>query len=116
MKKILVGISCMALMIVLMGASVDKPTSSDFARIRVTNGSKYNITEFYVGHTSETSWGENLLDSPLGPGETVVLSVECELWDILLVDEDGFKCDIREVALCEDESWSVPDLSDCHNN
>jgi hypothetical protein len=74
--------------------------SSDGA-LRVRNESDFAITEIRVTSVGSTTWGPNLISGDiLAPGESLTVSVTCDTYDALLVDESGAQCTIHDVDLC----------------
>lgn len=42
--------------------------------IDIENNTQYKVTEFYVALEDAEDWGENMLDTPIEPGETGLIS------------------------------------------
>jgi hypothetical protein len=86
--------------------------ASDLATVKVLNKSKWAIHHFYLSPEDEEAWGPDQLgDDVLESGSSLTLTdIECDIWDIRVVDEDGDECEIRGVALCdEDAIWKITD-------
>lgn len=79
------------------------------ASLRVVNDSDFVIEEIYLTATDDPDWGPNLLRGDvLFPDEELLLGVTCDLYDALVVDEDGVECEIDEVDLClNDATWVI---------
>lgn len=82
------------------------------ASLRVENRSDFSITEIHVTSVGSSTWGPNLIDGDiLAPGESLTLSVGCNTYDALLVDESGVDCQLHSVNLClNNADWII------HNN
>lgn len=100
---------------VVAAAAIASCTSSsdpDFvadASLLVINESDYTIFEIYLTEVDNPSWGPNLLGGDvLYPGEELLLGVPCDLYDALLVDEEGVECEIHAIDLClNDADWVI---------
>lgn len=90
-----------------LSACVMAPADDDDSTLLVVNASDYRVDEIYLTYYDSSSWGPNLLRSPLYPDEDVLLvDIECDYYDALLVDEDGVECELRDVDLCfSDATW-----------
>jgi hypothetical protein len=91
------------------------------ATIKVINQSKWEIHHLYLSSTSEEKWGPDQLgDETIGTGESFKLThIECDDYDIKVVDEDGDECVVEEVNLCGDDTvWKITDkiLLKCEND
>jgi hypothetical protein len=71
------------------------------ASLTVVNGSIFAIKELYLASTRNPTWGSNLIAGDvLLPNERKLLSVNCNYYDAMLVDEDGATCELRFLDLC----------------
>jgi len=79
------------------------------ATLTVENRSDFSITEIRVTSVGSSTWGPNLIGGDvLLPGESLTLSVGCNTYDALLVDEDGVDCELHSVNLClNDANWVI---------
>src|SRR5687767_13207234 len=69
--------------------------------LTVENQSDFAIVELHVTPVGSSTWGPNLLGGDvLLPDESITLGVDCDLYDALLVDEDGEDCEVEAVDLC----------------
>jgi len=90
-------------------------TAPAFARkatVKIINQSKWEIHHIYLSSSDDQEWGpDQLEDETLAKGESLTLTgIECDLYDIQVVDEDGDECVIEEVDLCNDNSyWKITD-------
>ena len=91
------------------------------ATIKVINQSKWEIHHLYLSSTTEKEWGPDQLgDETIAKGETFTLTkIDCDDYDIKVVDEDGDECVVEEVNLCGDDTvWKITDkiLLKCEND
>ena len=91
------------------------------ATIKVINQSKWEIHHLYLSPSSSKHWGPDQLgEEILKKGESITLTnIDCDDYDIRVVDEDGDECVIEEQSLCKDNSyWKITDkaLLDCEND
>lgn len=79
------------------------------ATLEVSNESDFVIEEIYLTTVDSSTWGPNQLGSDvLFPDESFTLSVECDFYDALLVDEDGVECELHDLDLCLNDSvWVI---------
>lgn len=79
------------------------------ASLRVVNDSDFVIEEIYLTDVGSPTWGPNVLRGDvLFPDEQLLLGVNCDLYDVLVVDEDGVDCEINSVDLClNDATWVI---------
>ncbi len=83
MKKLALLIA-VALMVTLIAGCGGK------APIKVTNDlGAWNIQEVYIGLSTESGWGNNLITEVLEQGDEFTLMVTADNYDIKLIDEDG---------------------------
>ena len=99
---------CLALLVAGATGCTD-----DSASLTIDNDSSYTLIEINLSPVNTTTWGSDLLGSDvLLPGETLeVTGIECDLYDIRVLDEDNDECILTDVDLCADASvWVVDDL------
>jgi hypothetical protein len=94
------------------------PLAAADATIKVINKSDWSIHHFFLSPADEKSWGPDQLgDEVLETGDSLTLTgIDCDEYDIRVVDEDGDECLIASVALCADNSvWKLTnkDLLSC---
>jgi hypothetical protein len=95
--------------VVLFGAV---PAMADTATVRILNQTSWDIHHFFLSPTDVNDWGPDQLDEQvLESGSSFTLTdIDCDLWDVRLVDEDGDECIVVGVALCdEDAVWTISD-------
>jgi hypothetical protein len=107
MKK-LTQLSLAALILCTFAA----PAFARKATVKIINQSKWEIHHIYLSSSDDHEWGpDQLEDDTLAKGESLTLTgIECDLYDIQVVDEDGDECVIEQVDLCNDHSyWKITD-------
>ena len=79
------------------------------ATLTVVNQSDYAVTELYLTSSVDLGWGSNVLRGDvLLPAEQISLAVSCDVYDALLVDEDGVECQLDDIDLClNDATWVI---------
>ena len=90
------------------------------ASIKVINQSKWEIHHLYLSSTSDKKWGPDQLgEMTIAKSESFTLTnIDCDDYDIKVVDEDGDECVVEEVNLCGDDTvWKITDkiLLKCEN-
>jgi hypothetical protein len=109
MKK-LVRLSLFALVLCAMAA----PAFARRATVKIINKSKWEIHHIYLSPSDSRRWGPDQLgDDILATGQSLTLSrINCNLYDIKVIDEDGDECVIEQADLCRDNSyWKITDKS-----
>jgi hypothetical protein len=86
--------------------------------ITVQNDSNYAVHHLYLTPAHETHWGPDQLGHDvLESNETVMLAgLECEDYDLKLVDHEGDECVVEDINLClQDAHWQITDheLANC---
>ena len=77
--------------------------------LTIENESDYAIAEIRVTEIDNPSWGPNLTQGDLlFPGQSMTVLLACDVYDVLVVDEDGFGCEINGLDLCFDDAiWVI---------
>jgi hypothetical protein len=87
------------------------------SEITVQNESSFVLEEIYVTPVDVFDWGPDRLGSEvLFPGESLTIDVECDVYDVMVVDELGTECVLFDLDVCfENKTWVVTneDLSFC---
>ena len=116
MKKVLLSV----LSVVVLGCaglSFQSFTAKKQSQtIKIYNNSKWDIDHIYISHIDKESWGADLLgsDEVMTPGEYITIKVDCNIYDVKIVDEDGVVCQLADVTICDGDSiWAVGDLTKC---
>jgi hypothetical protein len=84
-------------------------TTDDDSTLTIANESDYVLLEIYVTEVGNPSWGPNLLyDTVLYPNESLTVSLYCDVYDVQIVDQDGFVCELYNLDLCFDDAvWVI---------
>jgi hypothetical protein len=79
--------------------------------LTIDNTSSYTLLEINLSPIDEESWGPDLLGSEtLAPGDTLVIDLNCDVYDIRILDETNTECILENVDLCfEDAAWEIDD-------
>jgi hypothetical protein len=106
----------------LLALTVSMPAAAAkrTATIKIINQSKWEIHELYLSPGSSHHWGPDQLgEQVLAKGESITLkNLDCDHYDIRVVDEDGDECVIEDAELCGDSTyWKITDkeLLSCEN-
>ncbi len=91
------------------------------ATIKVINESDWTIEHMYLSSTSDKNWGPDQLgDDTIETGQSFTLrNIDCDHYDVRLVDEDGDECVVQDVELCGDHTtWRITNkiLLACEND
>lgn len=103
----------LALLTTLGSGCVISSSDDDDSTLTVANESSFVVEDLFVVESFSTTWGPDLLGADaLFPGESVTILLECGIYDALVVDEDGFECQLLDIDLCfEDAVWVIDDLT-----
>jgi hypothetical protein len=74
------------------------------------NQSSWEIHYLFLSPSDNPRWGPDQLGyETLEPGDYLELSgIECDTFDIRLIDEDGDECIIKQVDICADDTgWRI---------
>ncbi|NVB81107.1 MAG: hypothetical protein HOV81_22110 [Kofleriaceae bacterium] len=101
----------------LVGCAADDDPGGD-SSLTIENASSYTLVEINLSPVDRVSWGADLLGSDvLAPGDVFHASgIDCNTYDIRVVDEDNDECILDAVDLCLDNAvWSIDDaeLASC---
>lgn len=116
LKRSLVALPLLIMMLATSGCIIT--TDDDDSTFTVSNRSDFVLFELYITEIDNPDWGPNLLGSePLFPGERIsVVDIECDVYDVLVVDELNAECVLEGVDLCFDDAiWTITNstLSTC---
>jgi hypothetical protein len=81
----------------------------DDTDLTISNRSDVVIEEVHLAGVNDPTWGPNLLPSVLFPGQDlVIIDIACDTYDVLVVDEFGFGCELLNNRLCFDShTWVI---------
>jgi hypothetical protein len=90
---------------------VDDGTVAPDSSVTLVNESEYAIYQMFMSPSSEPMWGPDQLgEDVLLPGESISLAVDCDAYDVRLVDDEGEECVLEDVQVCfEDAVWHLTD-------
>lgn len=101
----------MRLAIAIAIAVAGAACSSD-SDLTIKNESSFAIAALYMSSSSTSDWGPDLLeDELLEPGDRIEISeIECDDYDIKVIDEDGDDCVLEKIELCANSAeWIITD-------
>jgi hypothetical protein len=77
--------------------------------LTIVNDSDFVLTEIRVARTDVNEpYGPNLIPADLFPGEEIVIGLDCDFYDVQIVDELGAVCELIDFDLCFDDAiWFV---------
>lgn len=90
------------------------------AQIQLRNESKWSIQQLFFAPIDSNHWGPDQLNRhSVRMGDTFTLTgIDCDKYDVKIVDEDGDECIVRSVALCASSKiWTLTnnDLLKCQS-
>lgn len=99
MKKTALSILVLCASLYLSGCII---TTEEDATLFIYNDSSYIIDEVYLTEVGSGSWGPNLIAGNfLDTGDSVeIYDIECDYYDVRIVDEFGDACEIFDFDLC----------------
>lgn len=85
----------------------------DDSTLTVRNASSFVVEDLFVVRSFSDTWGPDLLGpEALFPGESITILLDCGIYDALVVDEDGFECQLLDIDLCFDDAvWIIDDAT-----
>jgi hypothetical protein len=77
------------------------------------NESSYAIEDIYVTEVDTFDWGPDLLGGDvLLPGESISVVVDCNTYDVKVIDETGVECELYNIDVCfDDDGWVIDDAT-----
>lgn len=78
--------------------------------LKITNNSRYDIYQLFVSSSEEERWGPDQLGDFVlrgGGGSYTLTDIVPGEYDIRFVDEDGDKCDLRNIQIFKNTSWAL---------
>lgn len=82
------------------------------ATVKIINQSKWELHHIYLSPSGDDHWGpDQLEDQILAKGDSLTLTnIDCNQYDVKVVDEDGDECVIEEADLCGNNAfWKITD-------
>lgn len=97
---------------VAAGAAACTASEGGDSSLTIANDSSYFIEQIHLAEVSDPTWGPDLIDGALAPGEEVVIvGITCGTYDVLVVDETGVECELANLDLCfSDDIWAIDDV------
>lgn len=82
------------------------------SNITILNRSSWDIYQLYLSSVNDSEWGpDQLSEDVIASGESFLLrGVPCDNYDVMLIDEDGDRCEVRNVDICGGRhQWVIND-------
>jgi hypothetical protein len=97
----------------LFAATASCVIIADDSSLTIRNHSSHLLTQLFVADTGERSWGPNLLDWPLNPGDSFEVDhLYCGHYDVLVSNERNIDCMLTNLHLCfDDRVWTIDDAT-----
>jgi hypothetical protein len=101
--------AAVALAAASLGGCIIESDDDGDSSITVENRSSFLIEEIRVTEIDSTNWGPNLLGGDiLRPQESLTILVDCDIYDVLIVDDTGLECILFDLDLCFDDAvWVI---------
>lgn len=99
--------------VALGGCVVTTDDDPGDSTLTVSNRSSFWLDELHIAHVNDPSWGPDLIDGSLAPGEDIVIfDIACGRYDVMVVDETGVECELNNLDLCFDDGrWVIDDVT-----
>ena len=77
--------------------------------LSVVNESDYTLFELRIAESFDVAYGPNLLlGTSLPPDFSVDVILDCGTYDVLVVDDVGTECELRDLSVCFDDAvWII---------
>lgn len=92
-------------------ATYEVAVSPDGGAIFVVNNTTANITEVYISPANNADWGPDYMTGSIGAGQEYAWTVNAGLWDVKLVDDQGYQSIVNNISVSLNQS-SYVDYSD----
>lgn len=89
--------------------------ADDDSTLTIENDSDFFLDDIRIRDVGTSDWGPNLapLDG-LAPGDALVLEeIECDFYDLSVIDEDGEGCDFFDIDLCLNDALFIYRNNSC---
>jgi hypothetical protein len=97
----------------LVGGGCADITTSDVTTMTLTveNGESVAIDALYIDQVGDEGFEDNLLgNQPLMMGNTLVLDISCDHYDVAIENDDGDLCTQLDLELCfGTQDWVITD-------
>ena len=104
MRTLLLGLALST----LATAACSSSSGPSDATLTIANQETFSITDIYIGPSDGTfPTSDNLLSAgTLDPGVQITVSVQCEAYDVEIIDATGTDCYVLNYSLCgTDDIW-----------
>jgi hypothetical protein len=98
-------------LVAAVGCSTSSPSD---ASLTIVNQETYAITDIYIGPSDGTYvTTDNLLAAggPMNPGDSILISVQCDAYDVEIIDQINTYCYVPSYSLCgTNDTWLLDDV------
>lgn len=104
------GRARLLLLTVVVMVAVSVPALAQDSLITIINRSDWAIHHLYLSPVDSDEWGPDQLGEHVieSGGKFTLTDVDCDVYDIMIVDEDGDECILEAEELCNDEAkWVI---------
>jgi hypothetical protein len=88
-------------------------TSSDDgsdSTLTIVNDESFDIDNIYISPSGWATSDDILAGVPLDNGDSITVSLECDSYDVEIIDATGTDCYISDYSLCgTDDEWDLTD-------
>src|SRR5687768_15398233 len=84
------------------GSPFEPDAAGERNSLAVVNDSDHVIEDFYIAAVGSSDWGPDLLgaDALFPDEEFLIVDIECDFYDVRLIDDTGGECLILDIDLC----------------
>ncbi|MEM9493420.1 MAG: hypothetical protein AAGC55_30005, partial [Myxococcota bacterium] len=102
-------IPALALLASLSGCII---VDGEDSTLTIQNDSSYTLLEIRVAEEFDAFWSNDLTGSDvLFPGEAITVALDCGVYDVQVIDDEFFACELRRLDLCFDDAiWFIDDF------
>jgi hypothetical protein len=81
--------------------------------ITIANDSDFDIVDVSLAPIDSSDWGPNQVPEGIFPGEEVDIGVECDFYDLRLIDDTDTECIVPDIDLCLRDAFVSYGNNDC---
>ncbi len=92
------------------GCTVTTSDNSGDASLKIVNDETFDIDNIFISPSGFDQSDDVLGGIPLDNGDSITVSVQCDSYDVEIIDATGTDCFISEYSLCgTDDEWDLTD-------
>jgi hypothetical protein len=100
------------ILLAVLAATASCVIVADDSRLTIRNRSSHLLTAIRVTGVGDQTWGPNLLDHSLYPGQSFSIDVGCGWYDVMVSNERNVDCVLSGLHLCfGDDVWRIDDAT-----